>query len=447
MELTQADLAEEAEMYYSYIGALESGVRNPSPDLVARLARAMEMDLGVLLEGLQDFPGRSGWPYRAFVWSSARDLLRVRGRQSAALRNNISRIGVQALARDVRPNAPWNHGGVTILIDTVVSVEPPIQATREVAGKEYRIRLSTGPATIVLPVEARNGVPDRSAVPSVWPTFPGKGLPPVLRPIGYRVSSSARLLPSPEQLDIEAMRCRLIMDESVTDPTSFGAPTTIGNAVGQWLQRAREWIGAWNGMPQSDLTRRLHPYMDGIFRKDGEWVRIGIGSGEMPTFIPSQPLVRPPELLGAFDAASAGIELPLQHRMWSTARMHLILADHRSCAIDACCAAEVALSNAVIETMKRDRGLSDRKAKDFVVSAHGVVDVFRLYLAARGSALSEGQVKGQLAGPRNRAAHEGDVLTKSEAEAALRTARELIAEATPLQTLSQIRKQARSALR
>jgi transcriptional regulator with XRE-family HTH domain len=60
LELTQAGLAERAEIHYSYIGALESGTRNPSVDLVARLARALEIDLGVLFEGLQDFHGRSG---------------------------------------------------------------------------------------------------------------------------------------------------------------------------------------------------------------------------------------------------------------------------------------------------------------------------------------------------------------------------------------------------
>ena len=60
LELTQAGLAERAHIHYTYVGALETGTRNPSVDLVARLARALELDLGVLLKGLQDLPGRSG---------------------------------------------------------------------------------------------------------------------------------------------------------------------------------------------------------------------------------------------------------------------------------------------------------------------------------------------------------------------------------------------------
>ena len=58
LELTQAALAEKADLHYTYIGGLETGVRNPSIDLIARLAKAMDMDLGELVAGLQELPGR-----------------------------------------------------------------------------------------------------------------------------------------------------------------------------------------------------------------------------------------------------------------------------------------------------------------------------------------------------------------------------------------------------
>ena len=58
LDLTQAALAFRSGIHYSYIGSLESGGRNPSIDLVARLARSLETDLGSLLEGLQDLEGR-----------------------------------------------------------------------------------------------------------------------------------------------------------------------------------------------------------------------------------------------------------------------------------------------------------------------------------------------------------------------------------------------------
>jgi transcriptional regulator with XRE-family HTH domain len=56
--LTQVVLAERAGLHYTYVGQLEVGDRNPSIDLLARLSRALEMDLRDLTSGLQDFSGR-----------------------------------------------------------------------------------------------------------------------------------------------------------------------------------------------------------------------------------------------------------------------------------------------------------------------------------------------------------------------------------------------------
>ena len=58
LELTQADLAFRSGIHYTYIGSLETGARNPSVDLLARLAKSLEIDLGDLLAGLQDLKGR-----------------------------------------------------------------------------------------------------------------------------------------------------------------------------------------------------------------------------------------------------------------------------------------------------------------------------------------------------------------------------------------------------
>jgi hypothetical protein len=331
-----------------------------------------------------------------------------------------------------------------ITLDTIVSIEPPIHATDEVAGLDYRIVLATGPATIVLPLSARNADilgPER---PSEWPTFPGQKLPPVLRPIGLRITTGTALVPSEHQLNIEAMRCRLTVDESAID--AFAPGVKVGAAFGEWVRRARQWIEAWNAAPQSDLTRVLEPFMEGIYRKDGKWVRVGLGGGPRHAFFPGHPLIRPPELLAAFDAASAGMDLPLQYRTWMAANTYWYLEDYRSCTIDACCAAEVSLTSAVVQVLTQDRGLTAERAKKFVDGAHGVVDTFRLYVAARGSAISEGRVKADLAGPRNKAAHEGDELSAEEAQTALSIARDLVSEATPLQTSAEVRKRARQAL-
>lgn len=57
--LSQEGLAYEATINRTYIASLEAGQRNPSLDLMARLAKALGIDLGELVKGLQTKKGRS----------------------------------------------------------------------------------------------------------------------------------------------------------------------------------------------------------------------------------------------------------------------------------------------------------------------------------------------------------------------------------------------------
>jgi transcriptional regulator with XRE-family HTH domain len=55
---SQDDLALESGIHRTYIASLETGRRNPSLEVLARLAVALDVDLGVLLQGLQKKAGR-----------------------------------------------------------------------------------------------------------------------------------------------------------------------------------------------------------------------------------------------------------------------------------------------------------------------------------------------------------------------------------------------------
>jgi transcriptional regulator with XRE-family HTH domain len=56
--LTQEGLANLADLQRAYIGQLETGIRSPGLETLAKLAWALDMDLGDLVAGLQDFKGR-----------------------------------------------------------------------------------------------------------------------------------------------------------------------------------------------------------------------------------------------------------------------------------------------------------------------------------------------------------------------------------------------------
>jgi ribosome-binding protein aMBF1 (putative translation factor) len=57
---SQESLAHRAGINRTYIATLEAGRRNPSLDLMARLASALDVDLADLVRGLQAVRGRTG---------------------------------------------------------------------------------------------------------------------------------------------------------------------------------------------------------------------------------------------------------------------------------------------------------------------------------------------------------------------------------------------------
>ncbi len=57
--LSQESLAARSGIARAYVGSLEGGQRNPSLDMIARLAIALEVDAGELVWGVQDVAGRT----------------------------------------------------------------------------------------------------------------------------------------------------------------------------------------------------------------------------------------------------------------------------------------------------------------------------------------------------------------------------------------------------
>ena len=328
---------------------------------------------------------------------------------------------------------------MTIAVHVLFRIDPPIAATRDVAGKQYNIYMPLGPGRLTLPRGHETPSHDVPTLTSGWPPFPGSAPPLPLRPIGAGWAvGSLSVVPSQHQLNIEAMSCRLSVTEEIATEQMF--INRLSTAVSDWLEIVRGWIGAWTRAPQERLTQQLHLDLVVAYKPKSQWMRLTSRGSTSPPVLGS-PLVSNEQLRAAFSAASAAcrlsgdargsLTLPIEHQMYLRALTNDRLGNQRSAVIDACCAAELAMGS-VVRAALRAQGIDDARSDKVIERASGVVEMFRLYLVAHGSAISDGRVINELAGPRNRAAHGGRTPSPEEMERALATSRLVLDEASPL---------------
>jgi hypothetical protein len=119
-------------------------------------------------------------------------------------------------------------------------------------------------------------------------------------------------------------------------------------------------------------------------------------------------------------------EMPFVFKLLLQSSAEFGTQDFRLAVIDACTAAEVAMSGAirsldqakVVPSETLDRSLSD---------ARGIAELYRLFLLLGGNPIcSENRVIDQLAGPRNAATHAGNTPSVEEATKAVDTARIIV---------------------
>jgi len=126
------------------------------------------------------------------------------------------------------------------------------------------------------------------------------------------------------------------------------------------------------------------------------------------------------------------IDLPPEHRLLMQAIMALAEADYRRAAIDAGTASEVALAAAIYEELA-SKGLNPEFIDRTIRIANGLDGLYSVYQSF-GYALpvSPGNVRANLAGVRNDAAHAGRVPSCEEATRAVELAHALVTAAHPL---------------
>jgi HEPN domain len=191
----------------------------------------------------------------------------------------------------------------------------------------------------------------------------------------------------------------------------------------------RDWLAAWTEDVRERVRFDSAPKMTQAEVTDLAKGAIGSG-GPVPVVVRSR-VATGPELKAAFAAASLGVALPAERQLLAEAIVYATRHQYRHAVINACSAAEVALSKAAAALLAR-AGRTRKERDDILEGASRLIELYRLNATGkRGLAVSIGRAMDQLARPRNRAVHEGKEPDEETATKAIRTARALL-EVAPL---------------
>jgi hypothetical protein len=259
---------------------------------------------------------------------------------------------------------------------------------------------------------------------------------------GMSASGAVRRLPTANELDVDALLFLLNPDETV-DQSNIDT-SKISTDIASWLDCFRSWIGIWTNTPQIDLSQTLHPLIKGAYKSGGIWTRFS-SHGQTMTLVRGTYLAEADVMTAAIRAATRNIHLPAEYAMLTRSVNGAHGNKLRDAVMDACTAAELALSAAIREHLD-NKDITRNSSEEILKNTTGLVEVFRLYATALGSSISINKVKSDLAGPRNLAIHRGDIPTVEVARRALKTATEIIFEARPLWTTSELLRHAKTRM-
>lgn len=316
-------------------------------------------------------------------------------------------------------------------LDALAWLPEPIHVHRTLAGRSYEIRIQDWRPVLTLPLEG----PDATPLGEPDKPRPVRAFPPPPLPEGFTpkvVSYASMSLPVHEKvLAVDVVRLRWRDEALAVSRSELGGSDPFINAFDDWLNPVYDWLTAWSGNIRTRIERRPKPVVL-IATQDDPAAPARGGGGTTSVLVQGQRAFKPPEVRGAFAAASRAIPVPLEHRLLAEAVTHVHRDEHRQAAISACSAAEVALAAESRRLLIR-AGRSQDEAESVLKGVRGVVELYRLSAGRRrGLPVSIGRVMDQIAAPRNDAVHGGKDIVKDAAIAAVRTARELVRAVSPL---------------
>lgn len=313
-------------------------------------------------------------------------------------------------------------------LDVIAWVDPPLVLGHGVRGHSYGVTIGGHTITLTLPSEGLKQIDStRHTGRGPIPPFPPPRLAKPLTHGPYAYASSSRPVMNPV-FAVGAVRLRLQGELMQT----FGLGNSFTEDLRAWLDIVRGWLAAWSGNLHTAAYLEPLPPIRAAQAGQSEGVIDGHG-GETPVFMMGLRTSSAVELRAAFAAASRGEDIRLARQLLAEARLDAVRTRYRHAVINACTAAEVALSDSARAELLRS-GRTPKEVKD-ILKVSGVIELYRLNAhRPQGLGVSIGRVGRELASPRNAAAHAGEALDEDTAQKALQTARMLLDTVAPLPT-------------
>ncbi|WP_228002459.1 HEPN domain-containing protein [Nocardia australiensis] len=234
-------------------------------------------------------------------------------------------------------------------------------------------------------------------------------------------------------------RCVVHSEVASNDGDEFkAAAQRFGDELAVWWSSVCDWLDILTLQDFASLKRTQRSILnDSVQMWSGDSAGIrkaGISYQVFTGGIHQVEVLDAHQLQAALDLAARGTQPDAEWLFMRDARSLLNAGEYRRAVIDACTAAELAVTS-LIDRKFDDDGISKAERKREFDSHHGLSKLTQLHKKRRASGKLPKRVVEEVGAPRNKAAHKGACLSRAEADTAIGTAAEVVSTAFPLSSI------------
>lgn len=231
-------------------------------------------------------------------------------------------------------------------------------------------------------------------------------------------------------------RCVFHSEVAANDEAQFqDAAERFGDELATWWSSVCDWLDILTLQDFASLKRAQRSILNDsvqMWSGDSAGVReAGISYQVWTEGIYQVEVLDEVQLQAAMDLAARGAQPDSAWLFMRDARSLLNAGEYRRAVIDACTAAELAVTALIDQRFDTD-GTGEAERKREFSNHHGLAKLKQLHKKRHAAGQLPKRLVDDVGAPRNKAAHKGAALSKVEAETAIKTAVQVVETAFPL---------------